>query len=42
MRGRMYQITAGIGKSAGGPQVNLRFSGWRPNVPESKKSARQR
>ena len=31
-----------VGKSAGGPQGNLRSTGWRPNPPESKKSARQR
>ena len=32
----------GVGKSAGGPQGNLWSTGWRPNPPESKKSARQR
>jgi hypothetical protein len=31
-----------VGKSAGDPQGNLRATGWRPNAPESKKSARQR
>jgi hypothetical protein len=31
-----------VGKSAGGPQGNLWSTGWRPNPPESKKSARQR
>ena len=31
-----------VGKSAGGPQGNLWPTGWRPNPPESKKSARQR
>jgi hypothetical protein len=31
-----------VGKSASDPQGNLRVTGWRPNAPESKKSARQR
>jgi hypothetical protein len=39
----MYLIEGRPGKSAGGSQLkSLRPTGWRPNAPESKKSARQR
>lgn len=39
----IYLIEVRLGKSAGGSQLeSLRPTGWRPNAPESKKSARQR
>jgi hypothetical protein len=39
----IYLIEGRLGESAGGSQLKLlRPTGWRPNAPESKKSARLR